>query len=55
MRLNTNFPLREAVYAKYKKGINFHTDKAILNHLGAGYNEKFNHSHILDLLNSNHC
>lgn len=54
LELNHEFPLAEAVYDRYLRGLNFETNSRILEEIGALKTKNINHPHVLDLLNEKH-
>lgn len=54
MSINKEFPLKDSLYSRYTRDINFETDSVILKELGALHNDKIQHPHILDLLEPTH-
>ena len=52
--LNRKFPLRDAIYERYTRGMDFETDAKKLRMMGVDSTDEIRHPHIFDLLNEQH-
>lgn len=54
MSTNDSFPLKDSLYERYLRGLDFETNSSILTQLGVLNTSKIAHPHIFDLENVNH-